>query len=94
MELNVRHDPSRQRFVAILDGLPNQLDYSISEGIMRITHTGVVEQLRGRGIAGALVRAALDHAREQGLKVEPWCSYAAAYMQSHPDTDDLRVGAP
>ncbi len=93
MELDIRHDPARQRFAATLDGLTNQVDYRISEGLMRITHTGVAEQLRGRGIAGALVQAALDHAREHGLKVEPLCSYAAAYMQRHPETDDLRVGA-
>ena len=30
--------------------------------------------------------AALDHARANGLKVSPLCSYARAYMQRHPET--------
>ena len=29
------------------------------------------------------------HARTQGLKVRPDCSYAEAYMRRHPDTLDL-----
>ena len=36
-----------------------------------------------------LVRAALAHAREQGLKVRPLCSYVQAYMRRHPEVQSL-----
>jgi predicted GNAT family acetyltransferase len=45
----------------------------------------------GRGIAGRLVRAALEHARAAGLKVVPRCSYVADYLDKHPEYADLRA---
>ncbi len=38
-----------------------------------------------------MVKAALAHARAEGLRVEPACSYVRAYMKRHPDTHDLLV---
>ncbi len=58
---------------------------------MMIAHTGVPSRVGGRGIAGALVQAALDEARERGWKVRPVCSYAAVWMQRHPEYLELRV---
>jgi len=52
-------------------------------------HTGVPAAIGGRGVAAALVRAALDHARGEGLKVVPACSYVAAYFKRHPQDADL-----
>jgi hypothetical protein len=56
---------------------------------MRMTHTGVPQALEGRGIAAALVGAALAHARAQGLRIRPQCSYVQVYMRRHPETQDL-----
>jgi predicted GNAT family acetyltransferase len=36
-----------------------------------------------------LVAEALRWARTQGLRVQPRCSYVAAYMRRHPETQDL-----
>ncbi|HNT40051.1 MAG TPA: GNAT family N-acetyltransferase [Rubrivivax sp.] len=57
--------------------------------VVLITHTEVPSALEGRGIAAALVQAALDWARAQGLRVRPLCSYVVAYMRRHPQTQDL-----
>ena len=53
-------------------------------GVMSIDHTHVPAPLEGRGIAAALVAATLAHARAQGLRVRPVCSYVAAYMRRRP----------
>ena len=45
--------------------------------------------LQGRGLAGELVRGVLDQARTLGWRVRPVCSYVAAYMRRHPETQDL-----
>lgn len=87
--LLVEHEPARQRFVARVDGLDCVADYRLADGVMWMTHTGVPHALEGRGIAARLVAAALAWARQQGLKVEPSCSYVAVYMRRHPDTLDL-----
>ena len=85
------HDAGRSRFV--LDGTRGQarLDYRLRDGVMVLAHTGVPGALRGQGIAGRLVHAALEHARAHGLKVEPRCSYAAAWLERHPGYADLRA---
>ena len=85
----IEHQPAQGRFQTRVDGARCEVDYTLHDGVMTITHTGVPRHLEGRGIAGALVLAALDHARRQGLKVAPLCSYARAYMRRHPHTLSL-----
>ena len=67
------------------------VEYAIAGQVMTVHHTRVPEAIGGRGIAGILVRAALDHARNHGLKVRPTCSYADAWMRRHPEYEDLRT---
>ena len=42
-------------------------------------------QLEGRGIASVLVRAAFDHAKQNGMDVLPVCSYVRTWVQRHPE---------
>jgi predicted GNAT family acetyltransferase len=85
----VEHDAAGGRFLALVDGLRCEASYQLIDGVMWMNHTGVPRALEGRGIAAALVRQALDHARTQGLRVRPACSYVRAYMKRHPETLDL-----
>ncbi len=89
--LNIIHRPEIGRFETHVDGLRSETDYSLAGQVMRMTHTGVPPQLEGRGIAAALVHAALTWAREQGYRVEPLCSYVALYIRRHPEWQDLVV---
>ena len=92
MELcNIRHDQERRRFETSVDGRDCELDYRLSNGVMTITHTGVPTPIGGRGIAAQMTRFALETARTNGWRVVPACSYAAAFMQRHPEFDDLRT---
>jgi predicted GNAT family acetyltransferase len=90
MEMRSR-TPARRRFEATLDGACGRIEYRLRPGVMTILHTEVDAALEGRGVAGALVRAALDHARAQGVKVDPECPYARSYMERHPETAALRA---
>ncbi|MBI3384154.1 MAG: N-acetyltransferase [Aquabacterium sp.] len=87
--LNIVHKPEIGRFEAIVDGLRCEADYLLDGHIVRMTHTGVPAQLEGRGIAAALVKAALTWARAQGHQVEPICSYVRIYIKRHPEWQDL-----
>jgi predicted GNAT family acetyltransferase len=89
--VGVEHLAERGRFQAMVDGLRCVADYRLAGDVMVMTHTEVPDELAGRGIAAALVSAALRHAREHGLKVRPACSYVQAYMRRHPETNDLRA---
>ncbi len=89
MPLQIDHDPVSGRFSTELDGHEAELVYRQQDGRMVIDHTGVPEAIGGRGVAAALVRAALDYARSEGLRVVPQCSYSAAYIQRHPEYADM-----
>lgn len=88
---HVTHNPGSSRFEATIEGLLCVADYELHQGVMSMTHTVVPQALEGRGIAAALVSAALTWARAQGYKVNPACSYVRVYMKRHPETQDLHV---
>ena len=85
----ITHDAARSSFEAQVDGGVAECVYRLQGGVMNIVHTEVPPPSEGRGIAAALVRAALAHARAQGLRVRPSCSYVRTYMRRHPETQDL-----
>ena len=88
---HIHHDPDGHRFSVAVDGQTGYVEYERTDDVMVITHTIVPSAIGGRGIAGDLVQAALAHAREAGLKVDPRCSYADAWMRRHPEFDGLRA---
>jgi predicted GNAT family acetyltransferase len=53
------------------------------------THTIVPVELEGQGIGSRLVREALARVRDEGLKVVPHCAFLRAYIERHPEAQDL-----
>lgn len=91
MSIEVTHNAAQSRFQAEVEGLLCVADYRLAGDVMQMTHTGVPPQLEGRGIASKLVQAAVDHAKANGLRIAPWCSYVDAWMRRHPETASLRA---
>lgn len=89
MTIAINHQRDRQRFVAEIEGQECVIDYQLSGTTMTINHTGVPASLGGRGIASQLTRFALDEAKAQGWKVVPACSYASAWIEKHPEYQEL-----
>ena len=87
---DIRHNTDLHRFECTVEGHVCVADYRLAGHVMQMTHTGVHPALQGRGIAAALVATALEHARAQGFKVDPLCSYVRVYMQRHPETLPLQ----
>jgi uncharacterized protein len=88
-EIVVRHNAAESRFEAEVDGGMSVADYVLRNGEMVMTHTYTPPELRGRGIAEKMVRAALDYARAEKLRVVPACSYVDIYIQRHPEYRSL-----
>ena len=86
----IRHNTDLHRFECTVEGRLCVADYRLAGRVMQMTHTGVHPALEGRGIAAALVATALEHARAQGFKVDPQCSYVRVYMRRHPETLSLQ----
>jgi predicted GNAT family acetyltransferase len=91
----VVHNAAAQRFEAQIEGHLAFAEYRVTERagtpVMVMFHTESPAALQGRGVAAALVKAALAHALAHSWKVDPQCSYVAAYMDRHPETQLLRA---
>lgn len=85
----VRHNPDEHRFETEIDGHVSVAEYQLRGTEMIMTHTFVPPELRGRGVAEKLVRAALEYARTERLRVVPACSYVAAYIERHDEFKPL-----
>ncbi|MBL8329008.1 MAG: N-acetyltransferase [Rubrivivax sp.] len=89
--MRVEHHRDASRFEAWVDGECCVCQYRLvaDQGLVLFTHTEVPPRLGGRGIAAALVGAAFDWVRSEGLKLRPLCSYVAVYLRRHPQQQDL-----
>jgi uncharacterized protein len=85
MPIQVDNISEQGRFQAIVEGHSCVADYTLSPGVLHITHTGVHPSLQGRGIAAQLIAAAFEHARTHALKIDPVCSYVQVYIRRHPE---------
>lgn len=88
----VLHNAAAHRYEATVDGHLSICEYELDGARMIFTHTVVPPELRGRGIAEKLVRAALADARAAGRKVVPRCSYVAKFIERHKEYQDLLAG--
>lgn len=85
----IEHNSQGHCFELMLEGHRCVLDYTLHNNVMTVTHTGVPSELGGRGLAAEITKFALNHARAQGWKVIPQCSYVAAYVKKHPEYASL-----
>jgi uncharacterized protein len=83
-DVEVRDDRAAQRFEMSVDGELAVLEYERKDGAMVFNHTEVPEQFRGRGYGEMLVKAGLDAARAEGLRIVAVCPYVRAYLRKHP----------
>lgn len=86
----MRDRPDEHRYEATVEGRRAGIAaYRRLPGAVAFTHTVVEPEWEGRGVGGALARAALDDARAGGLRVVPHCPFIAAWIRRHPDYADL-----
>ena len=90
MEPSVTENAEQARFEIRVDGeLAGFAQYHRSEEEIAFTHTETNRRFRGHGLAGRLVSAALDSAREQDLAVLPYCPFVRGWIAEHPEYADL-----
>jgi predicted GNAT family acetyltransferase len=73
------------RFELSIGGHVAELVYRRRGNRLVLVHTGVPDELEGRGVGGMLVNAAIERAVEQGLTVAPLCPFARRWLERHPE---------
>ena len=58
---------------------------------MILDHTDVEEAFKGTGIGKKLILAAVEHARENGLKLRPLCTYAQLMFERNKEWADVQL---
>jgi predicted GNAT family acetyltransferase len=81
----VHHNAKAQRFELSTASTAALLEYLRTTDGVVFTHTFVPPELRGKGLAEQLVRAALEWARAEKLRVVPECSYVARFVERNPE---------
>ncbi len=71
------------------DKVIGRCDYQIKEGKWYITHTVVISEFGGRGIAKMLVKEVIEQARKRMIKIVPICSYAQKMMLDNEEYKDV-----
>lgn len=86
---SVQDNEAKHQFELIVDGHTALAAYRLKPGVITFTHTEVPKELGGRGIGSQLAKGALDLVRARGLKVVPLCPFIKAYIEKHPEYQDL-----
>jgi uncharacterized protein len=89
MEPEVIHEKENQRFVIYTNGNEVYVEYKMEEKEINLYHTFTHPALRGKGLAAQVVRAAVEFAKENNLKVMPTCSYVQAFIAKNDEYKKL-----
>jgi predicted GNAT family acetyltransferase len=81
----VTHNEATGQFEIALRDQKAVLQYRRTQNSITLVHTEVPQASRGRGLGNQLIRAALDFAHFNQLKVVPVCPFVKAYLQKHPE---------
>jgi len=84
-DLKIDNNALASRFELPVNGGLAVLDYRIEGDTVFLLYVEVPVTVQGHGIAGKLSHAALEFARDNGLKVVPRCPFIATYMRHHPE---------
>jgi predicted GNAT family acetyltransferase len=86
--------PERNRYEITVDGtLAGFAEYRLAPDHITFVHTEIDDEFAGKGLAGVLVRRALDDVRTRELRVVARCPYVKAWIERHPDYADLTKAA-
>ncbi|MEO6874226.1 MAG: N-acetyltransferase [Opitutaceae bacterium] len=87
--LSVTRNRTLRRFEVRIDEDGATLNYTGGRGSISFDHTDVLDALRGKGLAAALVQAALQEARQEQWPFVLRCTVPAGFIARNPDFADL-----
>ena len=88
----IEHQPAGHKgaFVWMQNGEKlAQMSYSVAGSRVIIDHTDVDDRLRGQGAGKQLVKAAVEWARRENVKLMPLCPFARSVFDKTPEFADV-----
>lgn len=95
-DISVTNNAARHRYEASFqpETVAGFAEYQETSELVVLTHTEVDPAYEGRGVGGALARAALDDTRARELKALVICPFILSWVGMHPEYQDLLFNAP
>lgn len=82
----VLHEPGKGRMEAVENGtLMGFLEVSLDNERLIAHHTEVLPAGEGKGWGRRLFNAVVEYARENNLKIKPYCTFIHAQLKKHAD---------
>lgn len=84
--MQIVHDVQHKKFYCEVDGYEAHMKYNdLGNNSLEYYSTYVPNELRGKGLAGKIVKVAADYAKEYGIKVVPTCSFVTTFYERNPE---------
>ena len=85
----VAHE-DKDRYEIEVDGeLAGFTQFRVNGTVATFPHTEISPEYEGQGLASTLIRFALDDMRARGMTVVPRCPFVRAFIEKHPEYQDL-----
>ncbi|KJC37516.1 acetyltransferase [Bradyrhizobium sp. LTSP849] len=86
---DIINNRGQHRYELELEGHLAATYYEIEGDVITFVHTEVPPELGGKGVGSKLIKGALDQVRAAGLRVVAQCPFVKAYIEKHPEYQDL-----
>lgn len=85
MAYTLHQNVDNSRFEVRHQDLVAFVDYKLHKDEISFIHTEVPKELSGKGIGTFLAKNVLEYAKDNHLKVKPYCSFIKAYIDKHQE---------
>jgi predicted GNAT family acetyltransferase len=88
-DIELINNEAVHNFELFVNGHRAFIDYKTKDNKIYLIHTEVPAELKGMGVAEALVEKTFNYIEQHQLKMVPLCSYIQIYLKRHPDWNRL-----
>ena len=89
INLPIIKNEEKSRFELDVDGHIAFIDYKETSSTVALIHTEAPSELAGSGAGAAIVEKTLQHIKDAGKTVSPYCPYVFAFIKKHPEWKEL-----
>jgi predicted GNAT family acetyltransferase len=88
-DIELINNEAVHNFELFVNGHRAFIDYKTKDNKIYLIHTEVPAELKGMGVAEALVEKTFNYIEQHQLKMVPLCSYIQIFLKRHPEWNRL-----